>query len=1120
MDADTVDMEVSIRGSAFSNDPDLLLFEETGWRLPNPSAYPDGLDLLPGENVILVRSVAANGSVSTPAALTVILLRDSDLGVVAPPPTDIDVVRLDASVRINVAAIDDTNFAGLNFYATAFAGGGVTGYSRINLDTVIDAETVAEVTDLAAVSQSYDIATDSFGDHAADPLFLKFVGTQVDADDTEIQEDFVERIEVPEFITSVTTSIAISQVREFQRLNFVHNRTSGPNSSPPTVSIGAFSALAVTEPLFYVVTAVYFDSTTLVETESSYSIEVVGTPLRVTTAVGNLPVVSRQQLTRDFMASIFRSSPHIKMEAGSVLRDTVIDPFTSEAERIRFIVDFLHRAQSFASLLSVDDPENTGTSVEVSASVYKTALKRAFSFTRDADVQAVIDRAFEQLASNVHKFRVPGRFSRGEVTFFTTVLPTRTIPIPLGTLVSAGSQQYRTTTASELPLDNIASFRDPTTGRYLVRVSVQATNPGVRGNVGSGQVRRIVSAIAGLSVTNESAFFGGTDIETNKQLSERALNAVAGVDTGTARGYLQTVAEVPGVIQAKVVGALDPLMQRDFDTATGEHRGGKVEIWIQGDNTATVTDTFAFQFDLANNIQFELRGVPSELEFLASDPLLSEANPIVELLDFPDAGLEFRNATTGESFDITGAVITGYNTVRLDNTLVQPAVSLTDVVLGDYRRRTTNEFPLPRQPVRSVTTVAGSVSGTLPPEAYELVHPSSPLDEGRSSLAGDFLSIIGTTDSAGDPIPSGDFIPVTDEPHVLIGEFNEPLDNLGVNFFTIVVTNVDGTITYRGPNDPSGVSDYTIVVGSATVATSIRRIPSGDIASGQAVLVDYQHDENFVVRYEVNLVVQTAQDEVDETKHLTADVVVKDGIPGPIDISATIVLDRGQVQSTVDQAIRTNLTNLFAGLRLGQPLRQGDIIAVLDNTSGVSFPVVPLTKMVRAEGSLVPRESLVSGQAGDSTYLSALSTATVSTWIVEDALANATSDNGGPDNEFRGVYQDGFLLALAKLPVTTVGLTPGISYIIGLDGLSIPGYSDDQTLEDQGFTTPEEKQAQRRNLTANRIIVTTEVSDSPSNHAYAVDYVVGVDTGAKNHNPSSAEYLTLGTLDFTFDEDR
>src|SRR5690606_31786155 len=64
---DTIDMQVSIRGTPFVSDPDLITFEGTSFTVPNPAVFPDGLDLDAGLNTIEVRSVDVNGSISASA---------------------------------------------------------------------------------------------------------------------------------------------------------------------------------------------------------------------------------------------------------------------------------------------------------------------------------------------------------------------------------------------------------------------------------------------------------------------------------------------------------------------------------------------------------------------------------------------------------------------------------------------------------------------------------------------------------------------------------------------------------------------------------------------------------------------------------------------------------------------------------------------------------------------------------------------------------------------------------------------------------------------------------------------------------------------------------------------
>ncbi len=50
-------------------------------------------------------------------------------------------------------------------------------------------------------------------------------------------------------------------------------------------------------------------------------------------------------------------------------------------------------------------------------------------------------------------------------------------------------------------------------------------------------------------------------------------------------------------------------MLRDLNNS-GQHMGGKVDIWVQGVNTATLTDAFAFTFDLVEDVPFEVFGGP------------------------------------------------------------------------------------------------------------------------------------------------------------------------------------------------------------------------------------------------------------------------------------------------------------------------------------------------------------------------------------------------------------------------------------------------------------------------------------------------------------------------------
>ncbi len=1119
---DAVEVQVSINGSGFSSEPSLVEWGGGNWVVPNPTSEPNGLLLLPGDNIIRVRVILPSGSTSPSANITVRLVSDIDIGVVAAVPTNISVEQLNRSVTIRSESSSDIGFRGMNFYASVSAGGGVRGYTRINVNTVGTGHVVQETERFGLATIDAEVLVDPEGTPVADPQFFRVIGQQEDKSERVLQGDLSQAFEIPETAREVRVTVTLDSVQGVTLYEFNHSRSAGPNSTPATVRVGEFSSLSDEVPLFYVVTAVYYDSRRNLEYESSYSEEVVGHPTTVTTALSSIPSVDRQDIVTEFIRSVRRSQPQVKVEAGAVLRDTVIDPYSKESERLRFILDFFHRSRTPTLLLQVDDPNGTGVSIPVSQSPYKQGLQVALYLDNAQDVQGVIDATFEAYASNYGKRRRSGISSQTEVTFFTSRRPNSTIVIPLGTIVAGGGVQFTTTRASSIAFERLASFFDPVSGRYQVNVPVRSLKIGAKGNVGVGQISTIVTNLRGsLSVTNTAPATGGKDQESNLALTVRVRNALASVDSGTARGYLQTAADVGGVIQANVVAAGNGLMQRDLDDQ-GVHRGGKVDVWIQGENLATVTDTFAFAFTIAQDVQFEVIGNPADLTFRALDTLLSVENPLVEMLEDPAAGFEFRNASAGLTFDLTNVSITSFDTIKLNTALAQPPVDLSDVVLGSYRRRTGNTFVLPRQPVQSIALVTGTVSGQLPPAAFLLVRPDAPLENGHSTLAQDFLQINRVTDDSGNQVPSGKTLSATQEEHVLIGQNPEYLDNLGANFLTLVVTSEDGTLTYKGPRDPSGDPDYQVDIGTPTTALSITRTETGNIPSGATVLVSYEHDENFTVTYTTNLIVSQTQDAIDANKHATADVLAKDSLPIPLDVEATVVLIRGRERSTVDTALRTNMENFFNNLRLGDPVRQSDIISVIEQTEGVSFVVTPLSKMVPQQGATIVREAISTDTASESTFVSDLSTNAASVYLLNNAMLYATTDGGGPEGEFKAVFEDDIAMTLleATASLTALGVAAGRAYIIGNEGRSIEGISDDATLIAQGFVTQTALDERRRELTANHILVSVAVGSAPTSFSYATTYIIGDDSEAKNVDPGIAQYVEAGELLFTFDEDR
>ena len=1133
MDADTVDMQVSIRGTAFSSDPDLIAFEGTSFVVPNPSAFPNGLKLLPGDNRIDVKSVLTNGSVTPSSFLSARLVQEEDADGELEPPSGVSIERFDRTIAVTVEGLTVPDVVGYHFYASTSPGGGTTGYTRVNPAMVISSVTEEVFTAIGELTTDASIATNLDGSPAADPLFVRVKGLQEDEDEVLLQTDFDQTLEINEFTSRLRTTTTIEGVRTINRFTFTHDRQANFNSSVnPAIPNASFTTIPAADPIYYVITAVYVIDGD--EFESSFSPEVSGSPIVVTPTVGTFPAVTRQQIVRDTVLSIFRSQPQLDVKPGSVTRDTFIDPFSTEAQRIRFIVDFLHRAQSFSTLLPLDDPGFTGSSVPVNQSEYKRALKLAFYIGTDAALQNIIDGAFDKLGSNFGKIRRGGKRSRGAVSIFTRTRPTTSFNFPIGTLVTLNGQRFRLTSPAVISSAGSGSFFNPATGRYSTVAFVQAESIGLTGNV-APSVGAVKNAPLGIQVQNEAPTFGGTNEESNRDLAVRAQGALSSVDSGTLQGYTQTSVDVPGVEQVNVVDAGHLLMMRDR-TTDGRHVGGKVDLWVRGESTGTVSDSFAFSFKIAEGIQFEPVGDLQDLKFRAVDPNLSAENPIIEMLSIPAYGFEFKNESGGYVFDLTNVNIVDWNAIQLDATLNDPtAHDLEDVITGYYRYRTSDKFVFTRQPVRSIASFIGQRSGTISPAAYDLFRVADPLLLGQTSKAGDYIQV--TDDgqlAAGIVVPSATPVTVTSESHVILDGI-EYLSFLGANPLTVRVFNADKTVEYLSPF-ASDSPDYTFIPGTQTVALGIKATDLSNIVSGQTILIDYSHDENFTVNYVPNVLISVAQGAIDPQRHITADVLVKEALPVTVDVTATVVLQNNQDRtlsvSQVDGLIRTAMARYYGGLTLGEPIRPADISRIIDAVSGVSHPIHPLTKVVKGSGSRVVREPLLTSQDADNVSLLEWNTPTIKVWLLKDELRGATTNAGGPETMFRGVFADKKRLKHYETPPNVNGiplnLETGSAFIIGDDGLNIPGFTDDATLLAQFvFDEDPDKQkdqlvAKRRLLTKNRVLVTLANeanADTPKDFAYTVDYVVGTDSGVKAIEPGPVEYLIIGNVELTFDED-
>jgi hypothetical protein len=234
-------------------------------------------------------------------------------------------------------------------------------------------------------------------------------------------------------------------------------------------------------------------------------------------------------------------------------------------------------------------------------------------------------------------------------------------------------------------------------------------------------------------------------------------------------------------------------------------------------------------------------------------------------------------------------------------------------------------------------------------------------------------------------------------------------------------------------------------------------------------------------------------------------------------LETTAQLKSGAKKEKVDPAVRSGLSNTLNQRLIGQGTAQSDIIHVIDATEGVDFQTLPMSQMGYADGSRKIRESVEHNYL----HVGSLDSGGNQVYILTDALQYPTTDGGGLETEHRGVFQNDEVMSMAE-SLLQVGSIANEAYIIGADGASIEGYSDDVTLLAEGFVTAEDIVAERLKRTANRVVVSLsaagDVPDTPEEHIYACSYVIRNDVGPHDIIATDVEFNDLGNFTLTIRE--
>lgn len=1019
--ADTKEIRVNNSLSGVSYTPG-----ETVW------AWNDEIVL--GQNTYNITAVEkVTLDVSPPATIIITLVQRDDFITVS-PPTGVKLLSYQDKLESVNTKNPEANTLGYNYYVSTKSGGIENFYAKINTTLITEYSSYEDKATVLSTS------TDTVGN-----------------------------------IRITTTTEEINRVFYYSQIFDLAKFTD-------MVEAGLLPAVVFGEstPFFFVITAVIYDPILGEVSESAYSIELEGSPLTITTGIRDLPARTQSDIILTFSQELLTSNDNTDTKPGTVLRD-IMDPISEEMARTYVIQDFLSRSLSVSGLLDFDDANGDGISDSVSSSIQKRALQLALNLSNSDDVQALIDAQFDKLASNVNVNRRGAEPATGQVLFYIEAIPIRNMVIQEGGVVTSPgdldqgvpSQSYTVLATKTLEAANREQYYNSQTGRYEITADVQAVNTGEEGNTDSYTIDTISSGVdTDFSVENPNPISFGRDIESNHDLATR-IELAFFVDTGTEGGYAKVAASISGVRRTRIEKAGDPLMIRDYDPVRDKHVGGKVDVYIQGSKIQQVSDQIAFSFESIVSSQGSQIGETFSIvnaiafQFKSLNPRVTAHTPIFEVT-------RVYNSTRAADYDISGYQIIGDgDTIDLDETKplnIFIGLATTDIIRVDYKFRSSDIFILQHQPVNEIISVVGQLSGELTTANYELVSLQDPLEEGRSTIAQDGVRI-----KFANNLPLTEFQTITDESHVLILGKEEALNFIGADPTSIIVKNNDKTVTYTEN------VDYRVIPGTDIVATAITMIESGNIDNGQEVLISYIAIENFIVTYSTNALLETVQIEMDKTKHACADVIVKQAIENSVDFAFTVIPKTG-VTNTNDltSKIRTSISNFVSQLKIGSSLTQSEVANLIQDVADVDYVVIPFARMVKADGSFIVRDDI--GQTQFQIYNEGLTTSYIS---VASVLSYKTIDQGGSENEFRGIFEDTLPLVLQTDPLD-VSEGAGRGYIRS-DG---------------------------------KIIVSTKDGSLPDSKNYEVAYYVYGETGSEDINVASVEYLKVGTMTIVYDTPR
>ncbi|MGH7974973.1 MAG: baseplate J/gp47 family protein [bacterium] len=571
-----------------------------------------------------------------------------------------------------------------------------------------------------------------------------------------------------------------------------------------------------------------------------------------------LPTFS--QIVQSMITFLQGSRPDIATQPGSVVNDVVIS--------------------TVANQLSAQN----GTDSSVYSSIQYIQNLQAFV----NNAATILPADLDAIGNNYGLTRLPGTQATGTLTIrirnYTTSSPI--ITVPSGTVVSTLSTSSSpavsfSTTATVTFTPSLAPFYfNPVSGFYEQTAPIVCQTIGTVGNVAANTITSLIGSGLGVdAVTNTTATFGGSNIESNVVFASRIQIKLEGNNIGTANGIISLVDTNPNVTQSIIVGPNDPAMIRN-------QYGGSVNVYIRGQVLVTTPETFTYTT------------TGSQQYVLLNQPAISVGS-VTGIV----GGLPY-----------TFVPGTDYAFVLNPNALFAGSVDAASYINFNV----TTSF--------SIITVGLPFTVTTVTDAIHLVvNSTTGMTAGDSINQGSHFTTITT---------------VTDLTHLVVGSTSGWVGGGTAAVDTSVKQFIVNTTTGMSIGDTINQGSFSTTITNVVNSTTVDVASTSGFGAGVATFSGFKPDNNTVVTitYTYDSLIPTLQALLNNnSNHIVAsDILVVEAIQALINFNAGIVIVPGYVPNTVVTNVVTTLSNYLNNLGLGAVVILSELVSVMQGVAGVA----------------------------------------------------------------------------------------------------------------------------------------------------------------------------------------